>query len=195
MTDEKFTFFWKGPVAQWHPSYFTVDDVEYSCAEQYMMAEKARLFEDEETLEMIMDTEDPRTQKKLGRVVQGFDKDIWEEDEENGRPRCWNIVFKGNMAKFGQNEHLLAQLLETDGTTLVEASPVDCIWGVGLRESNPLIQNRENWRGKNWLGEVLTEVRETLKTRNIEKYFENKFPAGTRITISPPCSPDIDFTL
>jgi len=167
MSEEKFTFFWQHAIAQWHQSYFTVDGVEYSCAEQYMMAEKARLFGDEDTLEMIMDTEDPRTQKKLGRLVEDFDVDIWEEDEENGRARCWNIVFKGNMAKFSQNPHLLEQLLETDGTTLVEASPYDRIWGVGLKASNPLIQNRENWLGRNWLGEVLTEVRQTLKaTKN-----------------------------
>ena len=169
MSDEKLTLFWNGPFSQWHSSYFTVDDVVYSCAEQFMMAEKARLFGDEETLKMIMDTEDPGTQKKLGRVVQDFDKDVWQEDEENGRPKCWNIVFKGNMAKFSQNEHLLQQLLDTDGTTLVEASPYDRVWGVGLKASNPLIQNRENWYGRTWLGEVLTEVRETLKVKAVSK--------------------------
>lgn len=162
----EFTFFWQHQIAQWHQCYFIVDEVEYNCTEQYMMAEKARLFKDEETLEMIMDTEDPRTQKNLGRVVQGFDKDIWEEDQENGRPRCWNIVFKGNMAKFSQNSYLLERLMESDGTTLVEASPYDRIWGVGMRANNPLIQKRENWLGKNWLGEVLTEVREILKSKN-----------------------------
>lgn len=162
MAQEEFTFFWNGPFSQWYPCYFNVDGVDYNCAEQYMMAEKAKLFSDNETFEMIMDAEDAATQKKLGRVVQGFDKGRWEEDEDNGRPRCWNIVYRGNLAKFTQNAHLLDELLATKGTTLVEASPYDCIWGVGLAADNPAVNNRENWLGNNWLGEVLTVLRETL---------------------------------
>lgn len=159
----EFTFFWDGPFSQWDPSNFELDGIEYNCAEQYMMASKARLFDDEQTLDEIMDAEDPDTQKKLGRLVSGFDKDIWEEEEDNGYPRCWNIVWRGNMAKFSQNPHLLQDLLATKDTLLVEASPYDVIWGVGLRESDPRIRNQENWRGTNWLGEVLTVVRSFLK--------------------------------
>lgn len=130
-----------------------------------MMAEKARLFGDDETLEMIMDTDSPRTQKALGRQVNGFDKSIWEDDDEteNGQPFCWNVVWQGSMAKFGQNSYLLQQLLETDGTTLVEASPEDPIWGIGLAEGHPNCYSRETWQGLNWLGEILTNVREHLK--------------------------------
>lgn len=158
-----YTFFWNGPFSQWEPSYFELDGIEYNCAEQFMMAEKARLFGDEETLEEIMDAADPDTQKKLGRLVSGFDKDVWEEDEVNGFPRCWNIVWRGNMAKFSQNTHLLEELLNTGESVLVEASPYDCIWGVGLRATDPRIHNPENWRGTNWLGEVLTVVRAFLR--------------------------------
>ena len=159
---EEFTFFWNGPFSQWHASPFTLDGIEYSCAEQYMMAEKARLFEDDEMLESIMDTEDPRLHKKYGRLVEGFDVDVWQEDEPNGRPRCWNIVWRGNMAKFSQQPHLLNELKATKGTTLVEASPYDRIWGIGLRENDPRARNRENWGGQNWLGEVLCSVRSFL---------------------------------
>lgn len=127
------------------------------------MAEKARLFGDEDTLDEIMDAEDPATQKKLGRLVADFDEDTWQEEEDNGYPRCWNIVWRGNMAKFSQNPHLLADLIATGDTLLVEASPYDLIWGVGLRASDPRIQNPENWRGTNWLGEVVTIVRSFLK--------------------------------
>jgi hypothetical protein len=158
-----YTFFWDGPFSQWDPSDFELDGMEYNCAEQLMMAEKARLFGDDETLDQIMDSDDPSVQKKLGRLVQDFDQDTWEEDEDNGYPRCWNIVWRGNMAKFSQNPHLLQELLATGDSLLVEASPYDTIWGIGMRESDPGIQNPENWRGTNWLGEVLTVVRAFLK--------------------------------
>jgi ribA/ribD-fused uncharacterized protein len=159
---EEFTLFWDGPFSQWEPSIFEIDGIEYSCAEQYMMASKARLFEDENTLEEIMEAEDPGVQKALGRQVADFDVDTWQEDEDNGRPRCWNIVWQGNMAKFSQNPHLLKRLKRTVGTTLAEASPYDLIWGIGLRASDPRAQNRENWDGMNWLGEVLNSVRSFL---------------------------------
>jgi len=126
------------------------------------MAAKARLFGDEQTLDMIMDSESPREQKKLGRVVDGFDDDVWQEDESNGFPRCWNIVWRGNMAKFSQHPWLLANLRATKGATLVEASPRDCIWGIGLRAGDPRAHDRGSWRGLNWLGEVLTNVRSHL---------------------------------
>ncbi len=166
---EEFTFFWNGPFSQWEPSYFEIEGIEYNCAEQYMMAEKARLFGDYETLDMIMDTDVPGTQKALGRQVSCFSTEIWEDDEdtENGRPYCWNVVWRGNMAKFGQNSHLWNFLLATDGTTLVEASPNDHIWGIGLPEGHPGCYSRDSWRGRNWLGDVLTNVRERLKTEKL----------------------------
>lgn len=160
---EEFTFFWNGPFSQWEPSGFEIDGVEYNCAEQYMMAEKARLFGDAEMLNNIMESDNPKMQKKYGRMVDGFDPNVWYEDEENGRPRAWNIVWRGNMAKFSQNPHLLEELLETDGTTLVEASPYDKIWGIGLRASDPAAPNRESWPGENWLGEIITQVRSFLQ--------------------------------
>ena len=161
---EEFTFFWNGPFSQWHACDFEVDGIEYNCAEQYMMAEKARLFGDEDTLERIMESGSPRTQKALGRVVDGFSKEVWEDDDtENGRPFCWNVVHAGNMAKFSQNEYLLDALLATGTTTLVEASPYDRIWGIGLAEGDPGCGSRDSWQGLNWLGEVLIDVRERLR--------------------------------
>ena len=162
MMDE-FTLFWDGPLSQWEPCIFELDNVEYNCAEQYMMSCKAALFEDDVALEAILDAEDPRTQKQLGREVEDFDLDVWQDDEDNGRPRCWNIVWRGNMAKFSQNPHLLDDLLATGETSIAEASPYDRIWGIGLRASDPRAQNRENWEGSNWLGEVLESVRSFLR--------------------------------
>lgn len=152
---EKFTFFWNGPFSQWHLCKFVVDGIEYNCAEQFMMAEKARLFNDEETEKQIMETKSPREQKKLGRKVKNFDVDKWNESAKK-------IVYTGNKAKFTQNDYLKQKLLETRGTTLVEASPYDKIWGISLPEDDPRALNRETWKGTNWLGEVLTQLRDDL---------------------------------
>ncbi|MFA6117379.1 MAG: NADAR family protein [Sphingomonas sp.] len=155
MTEERFTFFWSGPFSQWHPSNFTVDGERYATAEQYMMAEKARLFRDEDVRQQIMATADPRDQKALGRKVRFFDADRW-----NAVARA--IVYRGNRAKFTTHRDLLTVLLDTEGTTIVEASPLDTIWGIGLAADSPDAHDRTKWRGTNWLGEVLTRLRDTL---------------------------------
>ncbi|MEN1988308.1 NADAR family protein [Paenibacillus hubeiensis] len=154
---EKFTFFWRtaSPFSQWHPARFTVNGTSYSSAEQYMMHQKALLFGDQAIADNIMKANSPSVQKKLGRQVAGFDQAVWEE-------HCRRIVYEGNYAKFTQDEQLLKALLDTKGTTLVEASPDDRIWGVGLAEEDPRIRNRSTWRGSNWLGEILTRLREEL---------------------------------
>lgn len=154
---ERFTYFWKAasPYSQWHRAKFTIDNITFNCCEQYMMYEKAILFGDSEIAELILKTSDPGEQKKLGRKVRNFDNDIWEAN-------CRDIVYRGNYAKFTQNEHLLKKILMTEGTTLVEASPYDRIWGIGLVESHPDAKHRSKWRGENRLGEILTNVRKDI---------------------------------
>lgn len=152
---EKFTFFWSGIFSQWHPAAFNIDGIFYNCAEQYMMAEKARLFKDDVMEMRIMKAALPSDQKRLGRQVTGFDLDIWNS-------KAKDIVYRGNYAKFTQNENLKQELLKTVGTTLVEASPHDTIWGIGLLRSDRKALNRNTWRGTNWLGEILTKVRDDL---------------------------------
>ena len=151
---EQFTFFWNGPFSQWHLSDFTVNDITFNCAEQYMMYEKAMLFEDYDTAVKILETDSPKEQKALGRMVSDFDPDRWNEVARH-------IVFAGNVAKFTQNNQLKEAVLKTKGTILVEASPYDKIWGIGLKQSDPRALKRETWRGSNWLGEVLTKVRDS----------------------------------
>jgi len=152
---ERFTFFWSGPFSQWHKSPFTLDGTIYNTAEQYMMAEKARLFGDEEMRDRILATSDPREQKALGRRVRGFDEARW-----NAAAR--DIVYRGNRAKFTTHRDLLATLFDTAGTMLVEASPLDTIWGIGLAADSIDASDPGKWRGTNWLGEVLTRLRDTL---------------------------------
>lgn len=168
---KSFHFFWSGPFSQWYRSKFKIDGITYNCAEQYMMAEKARLFNDQEALENIMKANTPSEQKAIGRKIVNFIKNKWEEMRpwgDNERPYCWQIVWKGNHAKFTQNKRLKEILLATDDDLLVEASPYDVIWGIGLREDDPKVNDPSLWRGKNWLGEVITDVREAI--RNNQKY-------------------------
>lgn len=155
---EQFTFFWKteSPFSQWHPSEFTINEIKYCCAEQYMMACKAKLFNDLDALNKIMATDDPRKQKKLGRQVNNFNAEMWEQN-------CKSVVYDGNKAKFTQNPKLLEALLATGDTTLVEASPYDKTWGIGLSENDPLAHSRDTWQGTNWLGEILTKLRNDLR--------------------------------
>ena len=155
MSDEKFTFFWGGPFSQWARSNFTIDGAKYTNAEQFMMAEKARLFGDEVALKAIMKETDPAEQKAWGKKVKNFVKDKWEAVAKD-------IVYKGNFAKFTQNPKLKKILLATKGTTIVEASPYDVIYGIGLSENDPNRFDRSKWRGTNWLGEVLMKLREDL---------------------------------
>ena len=158
MTEEKFTLFFRGPFSQWHRDsdhWFEVAGVTYNCAEQYMMAEKARLFGDEGAEKQIMSAGHPRDQKAIGKLVKPFDEDRWNLAARD-------IVYKGNYAKFTQHADLKDELLETAGTTLVEASPYDHIWGIKLGSINPDCHDRSKWRGTNWLGEVLTKVRDDL---------------------------------
>jgi ribA/ribD-fused uncharacterized protein len=132
-----------------------LDGVLYNTAEQFMMAEKARLFDDEAMHARILAADHPRDQKALGRRISRFDVERWNAEARQ-------IVFRGNRAKFTTHRDLLAELLATQGTTLAEASPLDTIWGIGLAADNPDAHDRTKWHGTNWLGEVLTDLREVL---------------------------------
>lgn len=162
----KFVFFWghtasqDGQIhetcfSQWWPSCFTVDGVAYTCAEQFMMAEKARMFGDEEMREKILQTRQPKEMKAYGRAVKNFDEAQW-------KTACCEIVKKGNLAKFSQNQDLWDYMKNTKKRILVEASPRDRIWGIGMGKQNPDAENPVKWRGTNFLGFTLMEVRDLL---------------------------------
>lgn len=162
----KFLFFWghtpaadgrisETCLSQWWRCRFEVEGVKYSCAEQYMMAEKARMFGDEEMFGKIMESGQPKEMKAYGRAVKEFEKERWDK-------ACYEIVKKGNQAKFSQNPELLEFLLNTRKRILVEASPRDRIWGIGMGKTNPDAENPLKWRGKNLLGFALTEVRDLI---------------------------------
>lgn len=149
-------FFFKGPLSQWYSCTFKLDGIRFNCAEQYMMFKKAELFNDNNSMINILYSRYPSDQKNLGRKVSNFNAEKWESVARD-------IVYKGNMAKFTQNSKLLEILLNTAPNILVEASPKDKIWGIGLSEEIAKKVNPEQWPGKNWLGLVLTKVRNDIK--------------------------------
>lgn len=162
-----FLFFWghrpkqegsvcKSCLSQWFVAGFELGGTYYPSAEHYMMAEKARLFEDAEIHGRILAVASPAEAKALGRQVRGFDAALWQQ-------RCCEVVMQGNLAKFQQNPPLGNFLRGTGDAVLVEASPVDCIWGIGWAEDDPQAQLPELWDGSNLLGFALMEVRERLR--------------------------------
>ena len=150
----KFHLFWGGPFSQWYPATFEIEGVQYNCTEQYMMAKKAELFGDTDAKTKIMASTNPKEQKAIGRTVKGFNPDVWSAVSRD-------VVFRGNMAKFTQNPELHKFILRIT-EEIVEASPKDVIWGIGLGEHDPDAQDKSKWKGTNWLGQVLMDVRSTI---------------------------------
>jgi hypothetical protein len=162
----EYLFFWghqpakdgsiiKTCMSQWWFSEFKEGDVVYKTAEHYMMANKAKLFDDMEIFEKIVMKESPKDVKELGRQIKNFDAVIWDANK-------YQIVKQGNTLKFSQNDMLKDFLIKTKTKVLVEASPVDTIWGIGLAEDNPKARNPLEWQGENLLGFALMEVRDEL---------------------------------
>lgn len=162
----KFIFFWGHQVApdgqttqscfsQWWQAAFEKDGIWYKTAEHWMMAGKARLFGDEETLQKILQAPTPAAAKKLGRQVKHFVPAVWDKHKSE-------IVVAGNLLKFEQHAPLKEFLLNTKDRVLVEASPVDSIWGIGMKAGDEHIENPLRWKGQNLLGYALMEVRDQL---------------------------------
>jgi ribA/ribD-fused uncharacterized protein len=141
----------------WWPVPFIVDGVTYSSAEHYMMAAKALLFGDSATAERIQTAPHPGAAKKLGREVRGFNEQRWAQ-------RRFDLVVTGNLAKFGQHPDLRDYLLGTGSGIIVEASPQDRIWGIGLAADDERARSPQHWRGLNLLGFALMEVRHQLNS-------------------------------
>ncbi|RYD51210.1 MAG: NADAR family protein [Sphingobacteriales bacterium] len=144
--------------SQWWPSPFTVEGVVYQTAEHWMMAQKALLFKDQVSYQKIVEAGSPKEAKALGRGVQNYEDALWTE-------KRFEIVVAGNMHKFSQDDGLAAFLHSTGTKVLVEASPVDPIWGIGLSADSPKAQDPTQWNGLNLLGFALMAVRDRLENR------------------------------
>jgi len=162
--NEEYLFFWghtqkeeidRSCLSQWYPSCFVIDDTMYLTAEHYMMVQKALLFNDKETIIKILETNSPKEAKRLGRLVKNYDNDTWHRIS-------LDVVIKGNIAKFQQNNKLGDFLKSTGDKIIVEASPYDKVWGIGMSMNDPDILDESKWRGKNLLGKALMKARESL---------------------------------
>lgn len=142
-------------LSQWWPATFMVDGVEFASAEHYMMWRKAMLFEDAAIAAKVLEMGHPSQAKNLGRRIKGFDDNVWE------RAR-FDIVVAGNVAKFGQDDALRKYLIGTGSRVLVEASPVDRIWGIGMAADDSDVADPGRWKGLNLLGFALMRAREEL---------------------------------
>ena len=164
--ESKFLFFWghqpnkdgsisKTCFSQWWLSSFEVEGITYKTAEHWMMAKKAALFNDNEVLGKIIESNSPAEAKKLGREVKNYDDKLWLANR-------FEIVKQGNYHKFNQNPDLKDFLINTNDRVLVEASPVDPIWGIGMTVDHKDVMNPKKWKGLNLLGFALMEVRDEL---------------------------------
>ena len=159
----KFTFFWghrrsktvvtASCFSQWFEAGFTVEGQHYPTAEHFMMAEKAALFDDHDIRAQVLQAPTPEAAKALGRHVRGFSEPVWLQHR-------YDIVVRANQAKFFQNPRLNEYLLHTGSSVIVEASPVDSIWGIGLAQDNADVHNPNLWKGLNLLGFALMQVRD-----------------------------------
>ena len=145
------------------------------------MAEKARLFKDHRAVERIMSSPDPRTHKRLGRGVRNFDSVVWDREKQQA-------VLSGTYAKFTQNPAMKNHLLSTGTKRLAEASPLDPVWGIGLRADDPRASDPRMWRGSNLLGEALSAVREIIR----ESQAGLAHPASSRQHCTPTGSTNTD---
>ncbi len=158
MAEERFTFFAdsSSPFSQWYlDAPFTKFGITFPSAENFMMWRKGQVFGAPQAMLDELASASPRDARALGRRVPGFSNKVWLAV---ARP----LVAEGNYAKFTQHPALLEALFATAGTTLVEAAHWDSIWGIGLSADDARALSRSTWLGTNWLGEVLTDVRDTL---------------------------------
>ena len=149
-------YFWGSYLSNWEPCTIFYDNIEFYSSEHLFMYFKAKAFNDLISANKIIRTKSPSVAKAIGREVENFDELVWSSLRED-------YMFKACFEKFIQNESFKQQLLDTNDKTLVEASPTDKIWGIGLKWDNDKVLYENNWKGLNLLGKSLMKVREHLK--------------------------------
>nr|WP_236034338.1 NADAR family protein [Bifidobacterium saguinibicoloris] len=129
--------FWNGEdwASNFHPAPFIVDwkdddglvkKLRFECSEQWFMFRKAWRFHDHYATGLVLQSGlKPHQYKVIGRSVRNFDETVWNKESRG-------YMFEALVFKFSQNPDLANQLLETGNRVLVECSPFDTIWGIGL---------------------------------------------------------------
>jgi len=154
-------YFWDGFLSNFYICELKENGIVYNSSECYFMAKKAETFKDFDSLDKILLAKTPYKQKSLGKKIKAFDEKIWEEVR-------FQIMVDGLALKFGQNQDLKKMLLDTSCKVLVEGSPYDKIWGVGIHYLDDSILDENNWNGLNLLGKALMIVRESIKFKDLK---------------------------
>lgn len=149
--EEKFGF-----LSNWYLSDFVTDGIRFSSMEQFMMYRKAMTFEDRAIASEILQMEDVARIKELGRLVSGYEEQVW-----NGVRQI--LIYEGLLQKFAQNEDLKRKLLDTGDSILAECAVKDQIWGIGLSMKDPNRLCPSKWKGQNLLGYSLMITRDRLR--------------------------------
>jgi len=152
-TTDTHIYFWNSMFSNWFPAKFEYKGHDFANSEQAFMWEKALFFKDHKIADQVLNTPNPAQNKALGRRVKNFNDYKWSL-------ASYDIMVEVNMAKWVMMKQ---DLLDTGNKILVEASPVDPIWGVGLGPKDPKVLDEKNWKGQNLLGKALMEVRDKIK--------------------------------
>lgn len=154
---DKYVFFWGGPFSNFAPikEGIKFDGFRFPTSEHVFMYIKAKTFNDNEIAEQIKSAPDPKTAKKLGRKVRGFNEEVWKKHRDNAMKTAVQL-------KFDASSEFRNELLKEKykNKTFVEASPYDCVWGIGMSMEDPNVNNEHEWRGLNLLGNILTKLRD-----------------------------------
>jgi ribA/ribD-fused uncharacterized protein len=154
------TLFFGGdtPLSNFYPSSFVVDNVHYSCNEQFYYDAKAKYYKDYESEVEILATHDPVAIKRIGKAIGDSGNDQKWHDTAEG----FEAMHAGLRCKFEQNPYLRRVLLSTGNSILGEANPYDSTWGIGMSATNPKAFEQDQWTGKKHLGDLLMAVRQDL---------------------------------
>lgn len=152
---DKNILFWgkMSPFSNFNTDYtFTKDGCTFNCGEQFYCHAKAKFFDDLVAADKILAEFDPKKQKRT--PIQGFSKEKWSKVQIE-------YMKEGLLQRYSQNNDLLAQLRQTKGCCLYEASPYDREWGIGVKQSELNINDKSKW-GQNLLGKALMDIRDLL---------------------------------
>lgn len=143
------------PLSNFYEAPFYADGFKYRHVEQFLFCKKAEFARDDASKQKILTANTPAECKKIGKHIKVVQKDWYPEEIL--------VMKKGLREKFMQNAALKEFLIATGEKTLLEASPKDKFWGIGMGLKGVATSDRVVWSGKNRLGEMLMDLRNQLQ--------------------------------
>ncbi|CAI4225115.1 unnamed protein product [Auanema sp. JU1783] len=191
-----FTLFFtrRSPFSNFHPAKFEARGIDlrwqiFNCVEQFYEYNKAVTYHCYKESEDMMLEKDPKVIKSMGAYLKDHDG-RWDIEWQFLKQAVMNRALE---AKFSQNEHLLYLLFLTKDTRLVECSPTDAVWGIGISIDDIQAGNPNQWKGQNLLGNIMGTVRDRLW--NDHKYRKIRGQAELTIRTSKNILNDFEIAL